>query len=86
MEELWTKFMNNRLNDILVECDDGTYGMECAETCGKCVGNEPCDPVNGTCPKGCGPGYKGSICIESNSITLYLIIIHTYIHIYDRIL
>lgn len=81
MNGIWTKLVKYRDSNILAECDHGTFGIHCAETCGECVGEEPCDPVNGTCLKGCGPGYKGKICIESNIITFYLIIKRTF----DRI-
>lgn len=82
MKEIWTKLVKYRDSNILAECDHGTFGVHCTDTCGECVGEEPCDPVNGTCLKGCGPGYKGNICIESNIITFYPIIKRTF----DRIL
>ena len=72
--------MKYRPNDILVECEHGIFDHDCTETCGECVREEPCDPVSGTCPTGCGPGYKGNI-ETLKVITLYLIIICTY----DRI-
>ncbi|XP_076448474.1 uncharacterized protein LOC143285136 [Babylonia areolata] len=31
------------------ECEDGYYGDQCAETCGLCAGNRPCDRKTGRC-------------------------------------
>ena len=55
------------------ECGNGTFGYDCTETCGKCMGEEPCNHVNGTCLDGCGRGYKGDLCLECNTFALYII-------------
>ena len=59
----------NCLIHFLVEnlCISGWYGQNCSMQCSKhCLNNTSttCDPVNGTCPWGCSPGYKGSMCTE----------------------
>lgn len=46
-------------------CDNGTYGADCMEFCGKCLDNEQCHHINGTCFSGCDPGYQGLNCTES---------------------
>ena len=45
-------------------CSDGTFGQNCTEECGECLGKEQCDHVNGTCVNGCNPGYYGITCTE----------------------
>ena len=49
-----------------LECDDGTFGQDCKQACGNCLGEEQCDHVNGTCLNGCDAGYKGLECAEGN--------------------
>ncbi|KAK3791617.1 hypothetical protein RRG08_028897 [Elysia crispata] len=48
------------------ECGTGYFGAHCAKSCSKhCAGlGNTCDNVNGTCNKGCDPGYKGSLCTQ----------------------
>lgn len=48
------------------ECDNGTFGQDCKQACGNCLGEEQCDHVNGTCLNGCDAGYKGLECAEGN--------------------
>ena len=43
-------------------CSSGTYGQDCAETCGNCDGGAPCDAVDGSCATGCAPGWTGGTC------------------------
>ncbi|XP_071101059.1 receptor-type tyrosine-protein phosphatase epsilon-like [Haliotis cracherodii] len=53
----------NTLNICEVEiyvCSHGTYGNFCDELC-HCL-NSSCDPVNGTCPGDCRPGWQGDRC------------------------
>ena len=42
------------------ECDEGSYGVNCAETCGHCSGL--CDRVDGDCEGGCQQWYGLSRC------------------------
>ena len=51
---------------FFTECDNGTFGKDCTESCGNCVEEGQCHFVNGTCMNGCVPGFSGSFCIESN--------------------
>ena len=51
---------------IVTECDNGTFGKDCTESCGNCVKDGQCHFVNGTCMNGCVPGFSGPFCIESN--------------------
>ena len=46
----------------LIACYTGTYGASCNETCGHCFQEESCLHTNGTCIKGCEPGYIGNLC------------------------
>ena len=57
----------NCLIHFLVDnlCISGWYGQNCSMQCSKhCLNNTPCDPVDGTCQRGCSPGYRGSMCTE----------------------
>ena len=47
---------------LLTECNPGTYGENCKESCGYCKDRQACDITNGTCPTGCQAGYGGDIC------------------------
>lgn len=44
------------------ECDKGSYGIECTETCGHCHDVKQCSNVNGYCLTGCDDGYEGDFC------------------------
>nr|XP_034321234.1 multiple epidermal growth factor-like domains protein 10 isoform X2 [Crassostrea gigas] len=46
-------------------CDNHFYGeWKCSVPCGKCLKNEQCHHLNGTCFNGCMSGFMGSKCIE----------------------
>ena len=47
--------------NYFIACENGTYGQECANTCGQCI-DDFCFHTNGTCLNGCGPGYVGELC------------------------
>ncbi|XP_061180745.1 uncharacterized protein LOC133189382 isoform X1 [Saccostrea echinata] len=48
------------------ECDDGTFGYHCRETCsGHCAGKVPCNKANGYCPGRCADGWINLFCNES---------------------
>nr|XP_022312100.1 uncharacterized protein LOC111117327 isoform X1 [Crassostrea virginica] len=40
------------------KCTPGTYGLNCAESCGHCLGTSECDPIDGRCINGCEPGWQ----------------------------
>ena len=46
------------------ECEGGTFGQECTEVCGNCLGGESCHYYNGTCLNGCDSGYEGINCTK----------------------
>ena len=57
----------------LPECDGGTYGQNCMTSC-HCLNDNPCDPINGSCPDNlCAPGWKGISC-SKGSINLSIFI------------
>lgn len=39
--------------------------VKTTETCGHCVDEAECSPVDGTCPTGCSAGYLDS-CVRQN--------------------
>ena len=45
----------------LSECDLGTYGDNCNETCGNCLDPTECHHSNGTCLSGCNDGFQGAL-------------------------
>lgn len=48
---------------LVKECDDGTYGYECLNTCsGNCLDGALCDKEAGNCSIGCNPGYMYDNC------------------------
>lgn len=47
---------------IVLECDKGSYGIECNEICGQCRDVNECSNINGTCFNGCGAGFNGDLC------------------------
>lgn len=55
---------NKEKSVIFIVCSDGTFGKNCTEQCGECLGKGKCDHVNGTCVNGCNPGYQGITCTE----------------------
>lgn len=50
------------LHLIIPECDKGSYGTACNETCGHCRTVSQCSNVNGKCLTGCEAGLKGDLC------------------------
>lgn len=49
---------------IVPGCENGTFGVDCKQTCGHCSGTDACHSVTGVCPHSCEDGYIGSLCIE----------------------
>lgn len=55
---------------FLLECEPGTFGIDCALTCGRCSGNGSCDHETGYCTNGCRDGWLGTKCNRSKYIDL----------------
>ena len=71
---------------ITTECDGGMFGNHCNKTCGKCLNNEQCHHINGSCLNGCESGYQGINCTEGTDIILnnkHLLLIPNYFK-FDR--
>lgn len=47
---------------LFLECDKGSYGLECNETCGHCRDVNQCSNIDGTCKTGCAAGFEGGSC------------------------
>lgn len=62
-----------------VQCSSGTYGYNCAESCGHCLGTSACDPVDGRCANGCEPGWQTTDkCDKSEQHTTYFLYLNLY--------
>ena len=54
---------------LILACTKGSYGENCTLTCyDKCDG---CNNVDGSCDKGCKPGWKGDNCQQRIMFKLY---------------
>ena len=60
----------------MVGCSNRTFGQDCNNICGHCLYNEVCHHVNGTCLRGCNPGYLGDLCATRKKITLHNTNVH----------
>lgn len=49
-------------------CPNDYFGRKCPEKCGKCLNDQTCDNVNGTCMDGCNKGFKGELCKTGNNL------------------
>lgn len=56
---------------LFIECDGGLFGVNCSTTCGHCLNNQQCHHLDGTCAKGCDPGYMGDNCAEGRNTFFY---------------
>lgn len=56
-----TKIFFSKL-ETLADCEIGTYGVDCKESCGHCRDLTKCSYTNGTCFTGCIAGYQGALC------------------------
>ncbi|XP_062574199.1 receptor-type tyrosine-protein phosphatase alpha-like isoform X3 [Saccostrea cucullata] len=45
-----------------LQCDNGTYGSVCGESCGACQEYKQCHHINGSCLEGCDSGFEGDLC------------------------
>ena len=64
----------------LSECDLGTYGDKCNETCGNCQDQTKCHHSNGTCLTGCSAGYDGALC-KTRKYVKHCKYIYSYMYI-----
>lgn len=61
-KQLWW----HNMNEIITECNDGTFGYDCKNNCsGHCSNNNPCIKQTGHCNGGCKSGYTNVFCDES---------------------
>lgn len=58
------KIQTTEKNNVLLECYNGTYGLECVNTCGNCIFGSHCHHVDGACLFGCAQGFLGTTCKE----------------------
>lgn len=54
------------MKQIDLACPNGHFGRKCLENCGKCLADQICNNVNGTCMAGCNKGFKGNLCKKGN--------------------
>ncbi|KAI0221423.1 hypothetical protein LSAT2_027240 [Lamellibrachia satsuma] len=55
--------VGKKMPDCKQDCDAGTYGINCAESCGHCAaGSASCDRVTGACSGGCQQWYGPNTC------------------------
>ena len=73
---LWIDFQLINNIFMFVVCNKGMYGLGCRDRCGHCSNQSSCFYENGTCLKGCDPGFVGALCK-----TRMLNIIHLQQHI-----
>lgn len=49
--------------ECILECENGTYGFNCAKNCtGHCLNDSPCNKQTGICDMGCSAGYQDDYC------------------------
>lgn len=62
-DEFYAKISNQHNHCIERICTTGWYGQNCSMECSDhCLDNDTCFHVNGTCLRGCAPGYRGPTC------------------------
>ena len=44
------------------ECNNGSYGLSCNQTCGYCMQSSECHHITGECSDYCQAGYQGTMC------------------------
>lgn len=69
--QLYSQFvlwLLSSINTLFLECTNGKYGKQCHNDCGYCRHMNECSHINGTCVKGCKPGYKQPMCTQSEWI------------------
>ncbi|KAI0240259.1 hypothetical protein LSAT2_009049 [Lamellibrachia satsuma] len=48
--------------DCVNDCDDGSYGINCNDSCGHCKDQSKCSVTMGSCPNGCETWYISDVC------------------------
>lgn len=62
-DKIYVEILNQHTHCIERICTTGWYGQNCSMECsGHCLDNDACFNVNGTCLRGCAPGYRGPTC------------------------
>lgn len=63
-DEIYAEISNQHINHCIERiCTTGWYGQNCSMECsGHCLDNDTCFHVNGTCLRGCAPGYREPTC------------------------
>lgn len=67
---------------VLPDCDNGTYGKDCNNTCGHCFDKNSCFHSNGSCLNGCEPGFTGELC---KSCMYVIIQQHVHVCMYEPV-
>lgn len=49
----------------IVDCDKGSFGVNCNSTCGHCRDLNHCFHIDGICLTECDAGYMGDLCETS---------------------
>ena len=52
---------------LVQECDVGSYGFNCNNSCGNCLDNTTCEKIKGKCLNGCEPGWRGDVCLTGKN-------------------
>ena len=68
---MYSENPNTKLVQIFLECETGYFGPDCKSECGHCLNASQCHRGNGTCLRGCSPGYIGSFCRESTFSSVF---------------
>lgn len=59
---------------LISECQNQTYGLNCAYNCsGHCLNGTICMPTNGSCMKGCEPGWTNDTCKDGKQRDIYFL-------------
>ena len=69
--------------DSVAVCPAGTYGAECALSCGHCHSNQNCHHVTGACPSQCAAGYTNpkNSCHEGKLGCLAAVVFNNITHL-----
>ncbi|KAK3798494.1 hypothetical protein RRG08_051475 [Elysia crispata] len=58
--------MNLSPRSTEIQCQPGTFGLQCERNCNCLDRTESCFVHSGGCPSGCAPNYTGEDCSELN--------------------
>ena len=70
--DMWNNSLSNIKSSFikyiysLLECQRGTYGINCSGLCGHCSDLSECSHIDGSCLTGCDDGYHGRLCDKGN--------------------